>query len=191
MKKKINKINIAIPTTEELEKELQREKYKTKYNKLLKNTLYILLIISSLSLLVATFLLPILEIYGSSMKPTLNNGDIVVSIKKSKFKTGDIIAFYYNNKILVKRIVATSSQWVNIDESGNVYVDDNLLDESYIKEKSFGETDISFPYQVPENTYFVLGDSRDNSIDSRNSLIGTIKKEDIIGKILFKIWGNS
>jgi len=188
MKKKTSKVNIEIPTTTQLENELQRVKYKFRYNKLLKNTIYVILIVASLSLLLATLVFPVLKIYGKSMMPTLSSGDIVVGIKQSKYKNGDVIAFYYNNKILVKRIVAVSLQSVNIDESGNVYVDDELLVESYVYEKSFGESNIVFPYQVPDSNYFVLGDSRENSVDSRNSSIGTIKEDEIIGKIIFKVW---
>ncbi len=191
MKEKANNLNlqkIKLPTTQELENELKKVKYKSRYNKLLKNTFFVLLIVISLSSLIATHLFPVLEIYGISMEPTLNKGDIVVTLKKSNYQNGDIIAFYYNNRILVKRIVAASSQWVNIDEFGNVYVDDELLIESYIEEKSLGVPDIEFPYQIQDSTYFVLGDSREDSIDSRSSQIGTIKKEEIIGKVIFKVW---
>ena len=122
------------------------------------------------------------------MEPTLVSNDILLSVKKTKFKSGDIIAFYYNNRILVKRIIATSSEWVNIDSDGNVFVNDKLLDEPYIAKKAFGESDIKYPYQVPEEEYFILGDQRELSIDSRNSLIGTVAEEEIIGKVIFRLW---
>ena len=179
---------LNIPTTIELEQELHRERYKSRYKKILKNTIYALLIVVAISVIAATFIFPVLEIYGESMNPNLTEGDIVLCIKKSKFESGDIIAFYYNNRILVKRVIATSSDWVNIDASGNVYVNDELLDEKYIEEKTLGESDIKYPYQVPEGAYFVLGDKRETSVDSRRSLIGTISSEEIIGKVIFKVW---
>lgn len=177
-----------IPTTKDLEQELYREKYKSRYKKILKSTIYALLIVVSISVIIATFLFPVLQIYGESMKPNLTEDDIVLCIKKQEFESGDIIAFYHNNKILVKRVIAVSSDWVNIDELGNVYVNDELLEEEYIEEKSFGESDIKYPYQVPEGSYFVLGDKRETSIDSRSSIIGTISCENIIGKIIFRVW---
>lgn len=180
--------NLNIPTTLQLEQELYREKYKYRYKKILKSTIYVLLIVVAISVIVATFIFPVLEIYGESMKPNLTEGDIVLCVKKYKFETGDIIAFYYNNRILVKRVIASSSDWVNIDEYGNVYVNDELLEEKYLKEKTLGESDIKYPYQVPEGSYFVLGDKRETSVDSRSSLIGTISEEEIIGKVMFRVW---
>jgi len=179
---------LTLPTTLELEQELHREKYKSKYKKILKSTIYALLIVVAISVIAATFLFPVLKIYGESMRPNITEGDIVLCTKKSKFEHGEIIAFYYNNRILVKRVIATSSDWVNIDELGNVYVNDELLDEKYLEEKTLGESDIKYPYQVPEDSYFVLGDKRDTSVDSRSSVIGTISKEQIIGKITFRVW---
>ena len=122
------------------------------------------------------------------MNPTLHEGEIVLSVKTKKFDTGDIIAFYHGNKILVKRVIAKSGNWVNITEEGNVYINEKLLDEPYLKEKNLGQTDIEFPYQVPEGSYFILGDDRETSIDSRNSTIGCVNEEDIIGKVIFKVW---
>ena len=188
MTKKENKKINELPTTLVLETELEKVKSKTKYFKLLKNTIYVLVIVASISILLATLILPVLKIHGESMRPNLLEEDIVLSVKKSNFKSGDVVAFYYNNKILIKRVVATSLDWVNIDESGNVFINDELLEEKYLEEKSLGDVDIEFPYQVPEGKYFVLGDKRDTSIDSRSSLIGCINEEDIIGKIIFKVW---
>lgn len=185
---KKNKRALFIPTREELEKELKREKYKLKYKKTLKSTIYALVIVVAISSLLSTLLFPVLEIYGKSMYPTLIEGDIVLCIRKSKLEHGDIIAFYYNNRILIKRVIGVPSDWINIDEEGNVYVNDILQEEPYLEEKSYGETNIEYPYQVPEDTYFVLGDARETSIDSRNTIIGTIQKEDIIGEILIKLW---
>lgn len=179
---------LVIPTKEDLEKELIREKYKLKYKKTLKSTIYSLIIVISISALLSTLLFPVLEIYGKSMNPTLSEGNIVLSVRKTNLKRGDIIAFYHNNKILIKRVIGVPSDWVNIDKEGNIYVNNTLLEESYLKEKNYRESDIKYPYQVPEDTYFVLGDDRSSSIDSRYKEIGTIHKDNIIGKILFKLW---
>lgn len=179
---------IEIPDVELLKKELDRVNYKTKYRSVLKSTIFMLVVVAAIAVLVATTWLPVLQIYGSSMTPTLNEGEVVVSVKGSSFEQGDLIAFYYGNKILVKRCIATPGQWVDIDEDGNVYVDGNRLNEPYVKEKAFGDCDIKLPYQVPEDRYFCMGDHRETSVDSRNSSVGCISKEQIIGRIFFRIW---
>lgn len=183
-----NKRKIYIPTKEELEEALTKEKYKLKYRKTLKSTIYSLIIVISVSSLLSTLLFPVLEIYGKSMNPTLSEGNIVLSFRKTNLKRGDIIAFYHNNKILIKRVIGVPSDWINIDKEGNVYVNNTLLEESYLKEKYKGESNIKYPYQVPEDTYFVLGDDRPSSIDSRVKEIGTIHKDNVIGKIIFRLW---
>lgn len=179
---------VEIPDVELLKKELDRVNYKTKYRSVLKSTIFMLVVVAAIAVLVATTWLPVLQIYGSSMTPTLNEGEVVVSVKGSSFEQGDLIAFYYGNKILVKRCIATPGQWVDIDEDGNVYVDGNRLNESYVKEKAFGDCDIKLPYQVPEDRYFCMGDHRETSVDSRNSSVGCISEEQIIGRIFFRIW---
>ena len=179
---------IEIPDVELLKKELDRVNYKTKYRSVLKSTIFMLIVVAAIAVLVATTWLPVLQIYGSSMTPTLNEGEVVVSVKGSSFEQGDLIAFYYGNKILVKRCIATPGQWVDIDEDGNVYVDGNRLNEPYVKEKAFGDCDIKLPYQVPEDRYFCMGDHRETSVDSRNSSVGCIAEEQIIGRIFFRIW---
>ena len=179
---------IEIPDVELLKKELDRVNYKTKYRSVLKSTIFMLVVVAAIAVLVATTWLPVLQIYGSSMTPTLNEGEVVVSVKGSSFEQGDLIAFYYGNKILVKRCIATPGQWVDIDEDGNVYVDGNRLNEPYVKEKAFGDCDIKLPYQVPEDRYFCMGDHRETSVDSRNSSVGCIAEEQIIGRIFFRIW---
>ena len=179
---------IEIPDVELLKKELDRVNYKTKYRSVLKSTIFMLVVVAAIAVLVATTWLPVLQIYGSSMTPTLNEGEVVVSVKGSSFEQGELIAFYYGNKILVKRCIATPGQWVDIDEDGNVYVDGNRLNEPYVKEKAFGDCDIKLPYQVPEDRYFCMGDHRETSVDSRNSSVGCISEEQIIGRIFFRIW---
>lgn len=176
------------PTTSQVREELKREEYKSRYKKVLKSTVYTLIISAACAVLVATIFLPVLQIYGTSMTPTLNEGDIVVSVKGTRFETGDLIGFYVGNKLLVKRCIATAGQWVNIDDEGNVYVDGYLLDEPYIDEKALGDCNIDLPYQVPDNRYFVVGDHRKTSVDSRNTAVGCISEEEILGKIVFRVW---
>ena len=175
-------------TIDEIEQELKREKYKNRYVKVLMSTIYTLIIVASVAALIATLIMPVLQISGSSMNPTLKDTDIVLSIKTTNIEKNEIIAFYHGNKILVKRVIGKSGDWVNIDKDGNVYINNILLEEPYINQKYLGEIDIKFPYQVPESTYFVLGDDRKTSVDSRNSIIGVIKQEDIIGKVIFRVW---
>lgn len=141
-----------------------------------------------MAVLVATLWLPVLQIYGSSMTPTLEEGDIVVSIKSKTYETGDIVAFYYNNKILIKRVIAGSGDWVDLDEDGTVYVNGEKLDEPYVKDKAFGECDLELPYQVPESRIFVMGDHRSVSVDSRSKAVGCVAEEQIVGKLVCRIW---
>ncbi len=178
-----------VPAVEVLESELKRIKYKSRYHSVLKSTIYTLITIAAIAVLVATLWLPVLQIYGSSMAPTLQDGEIVLSVKTSSLKQGEIVAFYYNNKILVKRVIANPGDWVNIDpETGDVYVNEELLDEPYLQEKAFGDADIEFPYQVPDGKIFVMGDHRTTSVDSRHMAIGCVGAEQIVGKIVFRVW---
>ena len=181
-------IDIKQLTSKMVEEEIKRETYKYKYVKVLNSTIYVIIIIAAFATILATFFMPVLQISGSSMSPNFNSGDYVVSYKTKKIDKGDVIAFYYGNKILVKRVIAEAGDWVSIDADGNVYVNNKVLEEDYITEKVLGKYDIKFPYQVPADAYFVLSDNRSDSADSRNSNIGCISNEDIIGKILFRIW---
>ena len=177
-----------LPSVEQLEEELKREKYRRSFGFALRNAVFTLITVSAVAVLVAVLLLPVLQIYGNSMSPTLTEGDIVVSVKNSSFKTGDVLAFYYNNNVLVKRVIAQAGEWVDIDRDGNVYVDGQPVDEPYLTEKAFGECNIQLPYQVPESRIFVMGDNRDTSVDSRNTAVGCVAEEQIVGKIVFRVW---
>ena len=173
---------------EQLTAELEREKYKRRYKRVLRSTVYTLIVVAAAAVLVATIWMPVLQIYGASMAPTLDEGDIVISVKGSDFEPGDLVAFYMGNKILVKRCIAGPGQWVDIDAGGNVYVDGKLLDEPYLTEKALGDCDIEFPYQVPDNRYFCMGDHRSTSVDSRSTTVGCVSDEQIVGKIVFRVW---
>lgn len=178
----------GLPSVEQLQEELHREKYNRQYRHVLRSTVYTLVVVAAAAVLIAVLFLPVLRIYGNSMNPTLKEGDIVVSVKGDSFEQGDLVSFYFGNKLLVKRFIAGPGQWVDIDEDGNVSVDGKLLDEPYLIEKALGETDIDFPYQVPESRIFVLGDHRSTSVDSRSSAVGCVADEQIVGKIVFRVW---
>ena len=179
---------------EALETELKRVNHNERFRKLLRSTVYTLIVVAACAVLVAVLFMPVLRIYGSSMNPTLNEGEIVVSLKGSSFKSGDVVGVYFGSKLLVKRVIATEGQWVDIDEDGNVYVYDDIkgepLDEPYLAEgsKSLGETNITLPCQVPPESIFVMGDKRETSIDSRNTSVGCIDIDNVVGRIVFKIW---
>ena len=179
---------LPVPDIEQLKAELKRVKYKDRYKSVLKSTVYALIVVAAVSVLIATIWMPVLQIYGTSMKPTLEEGDIVVSLKGSDFESGDLIAFYFGIKILVKRCIAGPGQWVDIDEEGFVYVDGKLIDEPYLKEKALGDCNIKLPYQVPASRYFCMGDHRSTSVDSRNTAVGCVSEEQIVGKIVFRVW---
>ena len=177
-----------LPSTDTIRQELDRYTYRRNFMRTLRNTIFTLVVVAATTILVAVLLMPLLRIYGTSMNGTVNNGDLVVSIKRADFKTGDVIAFYYNNNILVKRVIAKSGDWVDIDEEGNVYVNQKLLNEPYLSSKALGETNIELPYQVPEDRIFVMGDNREVSVDSRNTAVGCVTGEQIVGKIIFRVW---
>ena len=172
----------------QLEAELKREKHKHRYRTVLKSTISTLIVVAAVAVLAATLWMPVLQIYGNSMTPTLKEGQIVVCLKGSDLEQGDLVAFYVGNKLLVKRVIAESGEWFDITEEGVVFVNGKELDEPYLQEKAFGECDIELPYQVPESRYFLMGDHRTSSIDSRSSVIGCIDKEQIVGKIVFCVW---
>lgn len=176
------------PSLEQIEAALKKEQYRNSYGKVLRSTVFSLIVVAAAAVLIAVLVLPVLQISGESMTETLQNGDIVVAVNSSKFKTGDVIAFYYNNNILVKRVIAYAGDWVDIDSDGNVYVNGTKLDEPYVSDKALGECNIDLPYQVPDNRCFVMGDHRATSIDSRNTAVGCVGNDMVVGKILFRVW---
>ena len=177
-----------VPEISQLKAELSRERYKFRYATVLRSTLNSLVVVAAFAILVATLWMPVLQIYGTSMTPTLAEGQIVVSVKGSEFKQGDLVAFYLGNKLLVKRVIAGPGDFLNIKADGTVYVNGRQLDEPYISEKALGECDLEFPFQVPESRYFLMGDHREVSVDSRSSVVGCVAEEQIVGKIVFCVW---
>lgn len=179
---------VSVPSVEQLNTELNRINHRSRFRKLLRSTIYTLIVVSAVAVLVAVLFLPVLRIYGNSMTPTLNEGEIVISIKGADIDHGDVVGVYFGSKLLIKRCIALEHEWVNIDEDGNVYVEGELIDEPYLTEKAFGECNLELPYQVPDGSIFVMGDHRETSIDSRNTSVGCIDTENVVGKIVFRVW---
>ena len=186
--KQREKTIVSLPTREQVEKERKLYRWKKAYINALTGTIRVLTMVAAVAALIATLVLPVLQIEGTSMEPTLKNGDIVLLTKTTEFGRGDICGFAWNNKILIKRVIGVPGDWIEIDTDGTVYCNGEKLDEPYAEQISYGECDLEFPYQVPQEQYFVLGDMRESSIDSRNTLVGCVENEQIIGKIFFRRW---
>jgi len=178
----------GLPSMTLIEQERSRLNYRHRYYRAIRSTVYVLVVVAAIAVLIATLFLPVFQITGTSMEPNMNDGDIVVAVKTTSFKQGEVVGFYFNNKLLLKRVIATQGDWVEIDEDGNVTVNGTLLYEPYVTEKSLGISDIQYPYQVPDNGVFVLGDHRAESVDSRSSMIGCIAADEIVGRVIFKVW---
>lgn len=179
---------LEIPSVDLLEGELKRTRYNARYRRTLRTTIFSLLLVAAAAVIIAVLLLPVLQISSGSMENTLVDGDMVISLNNGKYETGDIIGFYYNNVVLIKRVIATSGDWVDIAEDGTVTVNGVVLDEPYVEEKALGDCNIKLPYQVPQGKCFVLGDNRTESIDSRNTAVGCISNDVVLGKLLARIW---
>ena len=177
-----------IPTAVQLEAELKRAKYRREYRKLLRNTISSLIVVAAIAVLVSMLFLPVLRVTGTSMPPTLQNDELVVCRKRGTFQSGDIIAFYFNNKILLKRVIGVAGDIIDIDDSGTVYVNGEALEEPYLNEKALGECDIELPYQVPDERVFVMGDHRSTSVDSRSTAVGCVAEEAVVGKVILRVW---
>ena len=182
------KKEVSLPSKKQVETERKRYRRQKAYNKALGGTVYVLTIVAAVAVLIATLVLPVLQIEGTSMEPTLSNGDIVLLMKTTRFDHGDLCGFTWNNKLLIKRVIGLPGDWIEIDTDGTVYLNGDKLDEPYVQQKAFGECDLEFPFQVPQEQYFVIGDMRESSIDSRNTLIGCIPKDQIVGKVFFRVW---
>ena len=178
----------SLPTKKQVETERKRYRRQKAYNKALSGTVYVLTIVAAGAVLIATLVLPVLQIEGTSMSPTLANGDIVLLTKTTSFDRGELCGFSWNNKLLIKRVIGLPGDWIEIDTDGTVYLNGEQLDEPYAEQLAVGECDLEFPFQVPQEQYFVLGDMRESSIDSRNTLIGCVEKDQIVGKVFFRIW---
>lgn len=179
---------VKTPSLEEISKERERLAGQSRYRRILKNTICSLIVVAAAAVLLATLFFPVLQVSGDSMEPTLWDKDIIFLIKTDRYETGDLVSFSWQNKLLIKRIIGVPGDLIDMDDNGQVYVNGKKLNEPYVDEPALGECDMTFPYQVPENRYFLLGDHRSVSIDSRSSAIGCIEKEQIIGKVFWRVW---
>ena len=182
------KREVSLPTKKQVETERKRYRRQKAYYKALRGTVYVLTIVAAVAVLIATLVLPVLQIEGTSMEPTLTNGDIVLLMKTTRFERGELCGFTWNNKLLIKRVIGVPGDWIEIDTDGTIYLNGEKLEEPYVQQLALGECDLTFPYQVPAEQYFVVGDMRESSIDSRNTLIGCIPKDQIVGKVFFRVW---
>ena len=182
------KKEVSLPTKKQVETERKRYRRQKAYNKALRGTVYVLTIVAAVAVLIATLVLPVLQIEGTSMEPALSNGDVVLLMKTTRFERGDLCGFTWNNKLLIKRVIGLPGDWIEIDTDGTIYLNGDKLEEPYVEHKALGECDLEFPFQVPQEQYFVIGDMRESSIDSRNTVIGCIPKDQIVGKVFFRVW---
>jgi signal peptidase I len=177
-----------LPTTEQLDAELRRIRYRAKFIRTFRDTVNSLLVVAAIAVLICMLFLPVLRVTGTSMTPTMQNDELVICNKTGNFECGDIVAFHYNNKILLKRVIGVAGDWIDMREDGTVFVNGEQLVEPYVDDLAYGECDLDFPYQVPDNRIFVMGDHRSTSVDSRSSTVGCVADEYIIGRVFFRLW---
>ncbi len=178
----------TIPSIDEVAAEKDRLARQKRFRRVLRSTIYVIIVVAAISVLLATMFLPVLQVSGSSMEPTLEDNDVILLVNTSSFEMGDLVGFYYQNKILLKRVIAGPGDVISIDDAGNVTVNDELIDEPYVTNRSLGECDLTFPYQVPDDRYFMMGDNREISVDSRSSVVGCIEADQIVGKVVLRVW---
>lgn len=180
--------DVPMPSIAQVQREREKLHNRTEYRRTITHVLGILVVVAAVSVVWATMCFPLLRVYGVSMEPTLENGQIIMLEKSGNFETGDLIGFYYQNKILLKRVIGNAGDYIDMDAEGNVYVNDRKLDEPYLKTRALGDCDITFPYQVPDGKVFVMGDNREKSIDSRSKQVGCVAEEQIVGRVIFRLW---
>lgn len=179
---------IIIPTPEVIEAELARVRYRETYARTLRSTFCALLAIAAAIVLLSALVLPVFRVNGTDMSPTLATGELVVTLRKAQVQPGDVIAFYYHDKIQIKRVIAVGGDVVSVDPYGEVTVNNQPLDEPYLTDKAYGECNITYPYRVSDGKIFVMGDHRSVSIDSRHTEVGCVTQEQIIGKVILRVW---
>ena len=177
-----------LPPVEQVAAERAKLDNKAKFRRILKSTVSALLVVAATAVLISMLFLPVIQVSGDSMQPTLNSGDVILLVKTKRFSTGELCCVSWQNKLLLKRVIGLPGDNINIDEKGNVFLNGELLDEPYVTDKSLGECDIDLPYTVPEGKLFVMGDQRETSVDSRSSAVGCIDYDQMVGRYLFRIW---
>lgn len=183
-----SKKKMDLPTAEQLEQELKRLKYRHSFAFTLRSTVASLIVVAAIAVMISTMIMPVLRVTGTSMTPTLQNDQVIICNKLAECQKGDVVAFYYNNKVLIKRVIGVAGDVIDISGDGVVSVNGEPLDEPYVSELALGECDIELPYQVPDNRIFVMGDHRSVSIDSRSTSVGCVAIENVIGKVLFRVY---
>ena len=180
----------ALPELNEIESEMSQVRSKGRFRQSLKGTFGALVVVVAIAVIIAFILLPVLKITnGHNMEPGFQTGDIILLQKTSKAEKGDVCAFYFNNKLLLRRVIAGEGDKVEIDEQGYVKVNGEFLEEDgYISEHALGQCDIDFPFHVPAGQYFVMGDNRDFAFDSRATNFGCVSQEEIYGKPMARIY---
>ncbi len=176
------------PELEEIQNEMRRARSQSKYHQALKSTAGTIVVVAAIAVLVASIFLPVLRVTGSAMQPSFAPGNVLVAFKTRDYLPGDVCSFYYNNKLIIKRVIATGGDMLEIDEDGRVSVNGLVLEESYVPQYDLGMCDIECPFRGPDEQLFVMGDNRASSVDSRVQAFGCISKEELMGKVVLRVW---